>query len=112
MEVCIDHARQHDLSRAIDAVIDTFWAFISRLQNFDNPTVIADHQTGEAVNLTIFTDGNALDIVNQRIGRDGCRKQHKGGQGEYKSFHRPHSPRSEEHTSELQSLMRTSYAVF
>src|SRR3546814_10012289 len=25
---------------------------------------------------------------------------------------RPHSPRSEEHTSELQSLMRISYAVF
>src|SRR3546814_18423149 len=25
---------------------------------------------------------------------------------------RPHRPRSEEHTSELQSLMRTSYAVF
>src|SRR3546814_7062456 len=24
----------------------------------------------------------------------------------------PHAPRSEEHTSELQSLMRTSYAVF
>src|SRR3546814_4634096 len=39
-----------------------------------------------------------------------------------KPFHRPHEPyhersgqaaeRSEEHTSELQSLMRTSYAVF
>src|SRR3546814_10164487 len=25
---------------------------------------------------------------------------------------KPHSPRSEEHTSELQSLMRISYAVF
>src|SRR3546814_3641319 len=27
-------------------------------------------------------------------------------------FHRPHQLRSEEHTSELQSLMRISYAVF
>src|SRR3546814_7755581 len=29
-----------------------------------------------------------------------------------RTAHPPHPPRSEEHTSELQSLMRTSYAVF
>src|SRR3546814_2350673 len=29
-----------------------------------------------------------------------------------RNFYRPRDPRSEEHTSELQSLMRISYAVF
>src|SRR3546814_6983589 len=37
-----------------------------------------------------------------------CRRVRAGGQ----SVHRPERCRSEEHTSELQSLMRISYAVF
>src|SRR3546814_4491525 len=31
---------------------------------------------------------------------------------DFRPVPRPHEPRSEEHTSELQSLMRISYAVF
>src|SRR3546814_8730758 len=65
------------------------------------------------------------------VGREcAAREQHGAGQCEQKSFHRVHhtakrrsaimsqnetrkpANRSEEHTSELQSLMRTSYAVF
>src|SRR3546814_1391056 len=51
-----------------------------------------------------FPQPEAVEPLAQR-GRDrlpgkGCRKPF------------PHRPRSEEHTSELQSLMRISYAVF
>src|SRR3546814_5082208 len=34
------------------------------------------------------------------------------GRNPARPHHRPHATRSEEHTSELQSLMRISYAVF
>src|SRR3546814_2107434 len=42
------------------------------------------------------------------------RYQNSGGKHEQQTHCRPHKrqPRSEEHTSELQSLMRISYAVF
>src|SRR3546814_1956298 len=42
------------------------------------------------------------------VGNPHQRIEHKGQQ----IAHVPIRPRSEEHTSELQSLMRTSYAVF
>src|SRR3546814_12948627 len=44
---------------------------------------------------------------------DGPRGPLRGLQGGHSSLRREaHTPRSEEHTSELQSLMRISYAVF
>src|SRR3546814_3249229 len=45
----------------------------------------------------------------QRFARAQCQGQ--GGEQAKRAPH-PHSARSEEHTSELQSLMRISYAVF
>src|SRR3546814_7699306 len=63
--------------------------------------------------LVVFSGGAAkgADAVYQdaRDIRDG------GGNGSIigrNTFQRPRDERSEEHTSELQSLMRTSYAVF
>src|SRR3546814_10490922 len=64
--------------------------------------------------------GHARDRVDARDrvhGRCRCLRRGDGGSPEAGRF-RPRSPapargtRSEEHTSELQSLMRTSYAVF
>src|SRR3546814_2928754 len=69
------------------------------------------------------------DILRQveRFTASGCRRSipekvtgkgdmfpaHRGGMGKEIVGHRGRgSPRSEEHTSELQSLMRISYAVF
>src|SRR3546814_8922791 len=51
---------------------------------------------------TSHTHRSPRNVVQRRDGGDlvSCR------------FHFPHSFRSEEHTSELQSLMRISYAVF
>src|SRR3546814_2579776 len=48
----------------------------------------------------------------QRIGNDADgRERHRGG-GDDRRQQQPEDRRSEEHTSELQSLMRISYAVF
>src|SRR3546814_4440004 len=44
--------------------------------------------------------------LQQRVGADRGAVHHRGDRGD------PVDPRSEEHTSELQSLMRISYAVF
>src|SRR3546814_1157810 len=49
---------------------------------------------------------DAVQVVALRVGQDSQRPL----PGE--TFERPVLPRSEEHTSELQSLMRISYAVF
>src|SRR3546814_2731350 len=48
----------------------------------------------------------AIDLHGNAVGGIG-QQQHPGGVG-----HKLHHLRSEEHTSELQSLMRISYAVF
>src|SRR3546814_1558458 len=42
----------------------------------------------------------------------GFRREAAGDEGKGRTRRFPHLLRSEEHTSELQSLMRTSYAVF
>src|SRR3546814_8885861 len=48
-----------------------------------------------------------------RTGRRGCRGRAAAPSGRTaRGAPRPGAPRSEEHTSELQSLMRISYAVF
>src|SRR3546814_10194400 len=46
--------------------------------------------------------------------RDACRRPHATARGQTSALSQHHrlSRRSEEHTSELQSLMRISYAVF
>src|SRR3546814_7547632 len=54
------------------------------------------------------TDANAVNAAT-RIGAP--RKHHEYGRTHCPAVAGP-DPRSEEHTSELQSLMRTSYAVF
>src|SRR3546814_6769607 len=60
-------------------------------------------------------------IFNHCINRHAACNSHSAGQvagrplpagHEKESGHPRHHPRSEEHTSELQSLMRISYAVF
>src|SRR3546814_2521706 len=53
---------------------------------------------------TLFPYTTLFRSLALRVGR-GLERAHAGG------AHR-HDPRSEEHTSELQSLMRISYAVF
>src|SRR3546814_1606731 len=40
------------------------------------------------------------------------RLAHDTGEGSIRRYHRPEQERSEEHTSEPQSLMRNSYALF
>src|SRR3546814_10566795 len=77
----------------------------------------------------VAIDGNRLDAIALQLDDDflvefaGAEQQHAlgaGAQGGAKNRHHPSSEtcfndtadRSEEHTSELQSLIRNSYAVF
>src|SRR3546814_9746860 len=52
---------------------------------------------------------SGMDIAERRLPQDGRMSTRVGGFG---VGTREHDGRSEEHTSELQSLMRISYAVF
>src|SRR3546814_1453485 len=61
-----------------------------------------------AASLAAKNDG--IEIGGQRHPRNGREAGHPPSSTD--SGHRPGTGRSEEHTSELQSLMRISYAVF
>src|SRR3546814_10709280 len=66
----------------------------------------AEPAHGHGTELRSLGDGRAsrdVQSVRGRFSEERLRRWH---------FHRPGSLRSEEHTSELQSLMRISYAVF
>src|SRR3546814_5074181 len=82
-----------------------------------NPVTQFDKDDVEAVGLvkfdflglrTLTIIDWAVKAVNSRDSGLGIGDSEKRGS----SSSNPESPRSEEHTSELQSLMRTSYAVF
>src|SRR3546814_10037793 len=62
-----------------------------------------DHRIGGVV------DDHFVKAKQLRLGRDGI---HHGRNGIARFLLSLFTQRSEEHTSELQSLMRTSYAVF
>src|SRR3546814_8434033 len=56
-----------------------------------------------------------LDVVHTGVAQELLRQRAHGDRHVLQQLHaflRPHRDRSEEHTSELQSLMRISYAVF
>src|SRR3546814_5890756 len=75
--------------------------------HIDAPAQIARHgaaialQAGDHLDLPLALQHAALRLRSQRLGKRIAADRRKG-----------QSPRSEEHTSELQSLMRISYAVF
>src|SRR3546814_8826007 len=60
----------------------------------------------------ISPDGNSLVYVTRRTGAFRIALQNMGSGSEQLLTAGPDDERSEEHTSELQSLMRTSYAAF
>src|SRR3546814_3710310 len=62
---------------------------------------------------TELADGESRERCTQNAA-DVCRDRHRGGNCGRETQVGDHlrQPRSEEHTSELQSLMRISYAVF
>src|SRR3546814_1256752 len=71
-----------------------------------------DHGT-DAIFRTLRHPAGVLDgVESDAAQRRGVRKplSFRGRMGDGNRF--PHAQRSEEHTSELQSLMRISYAVF
>src|SRR3546814_1657641 len=78
--------------------------------NFEilRPTGLADRGT-----FIVDPQGviQAIEITAEGIGRDALELLRKVKAAQYVAAH-PGEVRSEEHTSELQSLMRISYAVF
>src|SRR3546814_8324958 len=84
---------------------------------------VSDYSVGQELKADLLSDGDKIDVtaVSKGKGFAGAMKRHGfGGMPASHGAHRVHrSPgaigacaRSEEHTSELQSLMRISYAVF
>src|SRR3546814_7289709 len=80
---------------------------------FPYTTLFRSHQRGAHIDV----ERPIAEAVDHEIRDENARKrngqalQNRLGQGQYAERQRP-PPRSEEHTSELQSLMRISYAVF
>src|SRR3546814_2851249 len=78
----------------------------------------ADHMADRESNLGKFIDANTGKIIEQNKAllaneRIKARDRAKDAEADYLAARRSiTSVRSEEHTSELQSLMRISYAVF
>src|SRR3546814_9232225 len=61
--------------------------------------------------MRLFGEAGAA-IIAARLGISGARRGDQAGEGERRGGDDGKGGRSEEHTSELQSLMRISYAVF
>src|SRR3546814_10732946 len=65
--------------------------------------------------LSVLPDGTRTDLADGRGAKLinlGTNFDYEIGDGLQLRYHASYLKRSEEHTSELQSLMRTSYAVF
>src|SRR3546814_1655350 len=77
---------------------------------FPSTTLFRSWHNGESVAMGPRSRGSARgEVLNQKVGKNG---QGKVRADQTAPQHRHHRSRSEEHTSELQSLMRISYAVF
>src|SRR3546814_10649403 len=85
--------RSEDLRRVIDLVADRELANV-RAHLLDHARDVMADDRGQRHVIRVVA---AADLVVERIDGSGVH---------------PHPHRSEEHTSELQSLMRNSYAVF
>src|SRR3546814_5295015 len=73
----------------------------------------ARHADADVVHVRLARDGEAITARIEDDGRlRGAIREGNGLAGMRERIDALHGERSEEHTSELQSLMRTSYAVF
>src|SRR3546814_5025180 len=86
-------------------------AAAARVPNLDHPLRVAQAQAVQRVLRSALGELPAplFQPVEHRKRRRLCRGRDSGHQHERRTSQ---SPRSEQHTSELQSLMRISYAVF
>src|SRR3546814_17003052 len=73
----------------------------------------SQHQPQVAAHGAVRVQGLAgAEVMRPRIGAAAVDPEHVDAVGHAEVERRLREPRSEEHTSELQSLMRISYAVF
>src|SRR3546814_6515905 len=73
----------------------------------------SDEETKAADGENRYHPGGERRLVeHQVLALPGCAGRQCGPRWGHRRRHRRRAARSEEHTSELQSLMRTSYAVF
>src|SRR3546814_10684195 len=85
MAVRVDQPGDERLALAVLLEIGAFGALVLAVEQLLHLAVGADDEAGEAHELAVLVERDAVDVIDER---------------------------SEEHTSELQSLMRISYAVF
>src|SRR3546814_19529632 len=87
---------------------DTRFPYTTRFRSADAPQVGPDHHVGTRT----FLRGQLPAHDGDRLADDAHHALRVAAVGRGGDVHRDHEIRSEEHTSELQSLMRISYAVF
>src|SRR3546814_2179048 len=100
------------IERALELIAQTPGSWMP--QQFENPANIAVHTETTAQEILKDFAENPIDVLITGVGAGGhitaCAEVLKKTWPSLKVY--AVEPRSEEHTSELQSLLRTSYAVF
>src|SRR3546814_8998664 len=87
-------------------------AFLVPIQPVKSPSVIAFQKSRSSCNWDTFAIGRPFVIAFQKS-RSSCNARwQRQCDGVVIAFQKSRSSRSEEHTSELQYIMRISYAVF
>ena len=79
MGMAVDHAGHHHPALALDQIVDLCRSLFSAPQDLFDPAIVADQQAGEPLDLTLLVKGDAVHIVDQRIGQ---RRACQGGKGE------------------------------
>src|SRR3546814_4060797 len=97
-----------EISRRLGIILPTKCVgLVTSFRESDTAIPLTKARTGfDQRHIHIGGGGRDADRRDRRLGSGRCRVHRRG------STHRRGGHRSEEHTSELQSLMRISYAVF
>jgi hypothetical protein len=74
MAMRIDQPREHSSAARVDAPL-CGWSGIASAKHPQHLAIISDHQTGEALQLAIGADLNAIRIVDQRLRVSGRREK-------------------------------------
>ena len=70
MAVRVDQAGQQRSPAGVDALVDRRGRSIAALEQLHHLAVVADHQPGEALQLAVRVDLDAVGIVDQRVGQE------------------------------------------
>ena len=80
MAVAVYHAGDHHLAFAVDKIVGLARTLFAAMQNLNDPAVVADQQAGKAFDTAGRIDGQAINVIYQRIGkRRRSQRQRRSG---------------------------------